>query len=639
MIKGLLFFIKFSWQHEKRYLVYRVLNQLISSMIPIIAVIMPRYIISELMMEQRLHHIILYIGILVGYTFAASALSNWLQWTGFSHRIKVAQEFTAFMHNKTINADYADIESSRFLEIKEKAEKFLFGDMRGFSYVLDMAIEIIGKTFTMIGVVAIVASLNPLLVLAFVTLVLLSSLVEYRVQKKQAEIQLHLALGERRGMYYSSLLEDFSYGKEIRINNCGPWLMQREKHHWHQTCLGYKKYNALGIKSGAFSAVAALVQQVISYTYLVFRVTGNHITIGDFTMYVAGVAAFSGATRSLMQNIVEVSAYRKHYDAIEEYLNIPAKMRDNARLPAPNGPHKIEFRNVSFSYPGQQGYALRNINITLQPGQKLSIVGENGAGKTTFVKLLCRIYDPTEGAIFIDGINIRDIDYDQYMSLFSTVFQDYKLYALSLKDNVALAKSDTADDGAIEAVLHQAGFSEKLDSLPKGLQTLVYRSYDDEGFEPSGGEGQKIALARALFKNAPIIVLDEPAAALDPRAEYEMYQNFNTLVTDKTSVYISHRLSSTRFCDVIAVFDKGRIAEYGPHNDLTKRNGLYLFQNLLHTIFLSLCDYRRANNARLSRKICYANYVRKNWFSMGFGTGILYTELWKMQAAYYVKST
>jgi len=575
VIKGLLFFMRFSWKHEKRYLIYRILNQFVASMIPIVAVVMPRYIINELMGEQRISHLALYIGILVGYTFAATTLSNWLQWTGFTHRIKISQDFTVFMHEKTVNADYADIESSRFLEMKEKAEKFLFGDMRGFSYVLDMAIEIIGKSFTMIGVIAVVASLNPLLVLAFVTLVLLSSLVEYRVQKKQKEIRLRLMLGERRVMYYGSLLEDFSFGKEIRINNSGRWLMERERQHWDEGYRGYKKYNALGIKSGAFSSFASLVQQIISYAYLVTRFIGDYITIGDFSMYVAGVAAFSGSMRGLMQNIVEVGAYRKYYDAIEEYLDIPAKMRDNTHLPIPKGEHEIEFRGVSFSYPGQKGFALRNINITLKPGQKLSVVGENGAGKTTFVKLLCRIYDPTEGTIFLDGVDIRDIDFEQYMSLFSTVFQDYKLYALSLKDNVALSESDNADDSKVETVLRQAGFGDKLDSLPKGLQTLVYRNYDDEGFEPSGGEGQKIALARALFKNAPVIVLDEPAAALDPRAEYEMYQNFNALIGKKTAVYISHRLSSARFCDCIAVFDNGEIVEYGSHDELSSRSGLY----------------------------------------------------------------
>jgi len=575
MIKGLLFFIKFAWKHEKKYLIYNILNQFVSSMIPIVAVIMPRYIINELMGEQRGSYLLLYIGILAGYTFAATALSNWLVWTGFTHRLTISQRFNEFLHRKTIDADYADIESSRYLEMKEKAEKFLYGDWHGFSYVLDMAIDIIGKTFTMIGVIAVVATLNPLIVIIFVVLVLLSSLFESRVQKKQAKMRLEMTVLTRRTMYYGEIIEDFSYGKELRLNNLGSWLMGREKAHWEYGFELYKKNNRLGIRSGVFNAFTGLIQQIISYGYLGVQVLAKAITIGDFTMYVGGIAAFSGAMRGVMQNIIEVSVYRNYYDAIEEYLNIPAIMRNNKRLPIPDGEHEIEFKNVSFTYPGQQDYALKNINIKLKAGKKLSVVGENGAGKTTFVKLLCRIYDPTDGAIFLDGVDIRDIDFDKYMALFSTVFQDYKLYALSLKDNVALSESDRTSDSEVENILRKAGFGDKLDNLPKGVQTLVFRNFDGEGFEPSGGEGQKIALARALFKNSPIVVLDEPAAALDPRAEYEMYQNFDNLIENKTAVYISHRLSSARFCDCIAVFDNGEIVEYGTHDNLIHNNGLY----------------------------------------------------------------
>lgn len=575
MIKGLLFFIKFGWKHEKRYLVYLILNQFVSSMIPILAVVMPRYIINELMGSQRIPYLALYTGILVGVTFAATAASSWLAWTGFTHRIKLSQDFTAFLHEKTAFADYEDIESSRYLKMKEKAEKFLFGNLHGFSYVLDKTAAIIGKAFTLIGVIAIIASLNPIIVIVFIALVLLSSFVEARAQRKQADMEIEMMLINRRVMYYGQVLEDFSYGKELRLNNLGRWLLGREQKYWDETFITCKKNNALGIKSGVFSAFTGLAQQIISYAYLVAQSLGGHITIGDFSMYVGGVAAFSGAMRALMQNIMEVSEYRKYYDAIEEYLNIPAKMRDNAHQPVPQGEHEIEFRNVSFSYPGQAGYALRNINIILKPGQKLSIVGENGAGKTTFVKLLCRICDPTEGAIFLDGVDIRDIDFEQYMALFGAVFQDYKLYALSLKDNVALSKSDDASDSEVEAVLRKAGLGDKLDTLPQGVQTLVYRNFDDEGFEPSGGEGQKIALSRALYRDAPVVILDEPTAALDPRAEYELYKHFDDLVSGKTAVYISHRLSSARFCDMIAVFHGGEIIEYGSHGDLMKTGGAY----------------------------------------------------------------
>lgn len=575
MFKGLWFFVKFGWKCEKRYIIYLVLNQFINSLIPIVAVVMPRYIINELMDLKRPSYIFLYVGILIGYILIGSLISDYLTWTSFTYRCRVGAEFDVFMHQKTVNADYADLESSEYIEMKEKAKKFLFGNMNGFSYVLDVAVQTLGKIFTLLGIIAIIATLNLLLVLLFVSLVLVSSWIESKVRKKQIAMSLEIISIERRWMYYGELMDEFSYGKEIRINGIGDWLVNHERKFAKIANDSYAKSNALGIKSGAFGAIASFAQQCISYGYLVVQVRGGAITIGDFSMYVGGVAAFSGAMRDVMSNIIEVSEFRKYYDAMEQYLNIPSKMRNNAKLPLPNGNHAIEFKNVSFRYTGQQYFALKNINIILIPGQKLSIVGENGAGKTTFVKLLCRIYDPAEGEILLDGVNIMDIDYDQYMSLFSTVFQDFKLFSFSLKENVALSDSETSQDTDVEKALIKAGFGNKLESLLNGINTNVYKNFDGKGFEPSGGEGQKIALARALYKNAPIVVLDEPTAALDPRAEYEIYQHFNELIAGKTAIYISHRLSSARFCDKIAVFTNGEIVEYGTHQELLQREGTY----------------------------------------------------------------
>lgn len=203
------------------------------------------------------------------------------------------------------------------------------------------------------------------------------------------------------------------------------------------------------------------------------------------------------------------------------------------------------------------------------------MVGENGAGKTTFVKLLCRLYDPTEGRITLNGTDIRDFDYDAYMALIGSVFQDYKLLAFTLKENVAFQKADGEPDGKIHDILVRSGLGHRLETLPQDVQSHIYRTFAEDGFEPSGGEGQKIALARAIYKNAPIMILDEPTAALDPRAEYEIYRNFSQLTEGKTTVFISHRMSSSKFCDHIALFQNGEIAEYGTHDELMEKGGSY----------------------------------------------------------------
>jgi ATP-binding cassette subfamily B protein len=228
--------------------------------------------------------------------------------------------------------------------------------------------------------------------------------------------------------------------------------------------------------------------------------------------------------------------------------------------------YEIEFNNVSFKYPGSEIYALKNLSMKFRIGQKLAVVGMNGSGKTTMIKLLCRLYDPTEGEITLNGFDIKKYDYNEYLNIFSVVFQDFKLFSFSIGQNVAA--SDRYDKSKADKCLNMAGFGDRLNEMSKSTETALYNDFEQDGVEISGGEAQKIAIARALYKNAPFIVLDEPTAALDPIAEFEVYSRFNEIVGDKTAIYISHRLSSCRFCDDIAVFHEGELIQRGSHESL-----------------------------------------------------------------------
>lgn len=231
-------------------------------------------------------------------------------------------------------------------------------------------------------------------------------------------------------------------------------------------------------------------------------------------------------------------------------------------------PVSIEFRNVSFKYPESETYALKNFSIKLENGEKLAVVGRNGSGKTTFIKLLCRLYDPQEGEILLNGVNIREYDDAAYRQLFSVVFQDFSMFSFPLAQNVSVA--DTYEEARVWACLEEAGIADDVRGMEQQLDTYLYKDVEETGVEISGGEAQKLALARALYKNAPFIVLDEPTAALDPIAEYEIYSKFNRLVGDKTAIYISHRLSSCRFCKHIAVFQQGELVQLGTHEELIR---------------------------------------------------------------------
>ena len=573
MFKGIKFFIKFGWKYDKCYILWRVLFQLVNSMIPIVATLMPKYIIDELFGQKSISKLILYVGLLAGYTLIASVLSNYFSWDGFSRRCKVAAEFDSDLHRRLAEADFEHLEDPKFLDMQEKAKKFLYCDWHGFGYLLDCAMNIIGQLFTLVGISAIMTTLDWKIILIFAVCIFLGAKIEGKAKKQAMGLSQDIAEDSRGWTYFASLFDDFNYGKEIRLNSMGNWLLSKEREHFVKVNSNLKQQNDLFIKAGNWGAIFTLIQQVSAYCYLIMKTIKGGISVGSFAMYIGAVTSFSSAFKSVLDSLMEIRAYDMYYDNLDEYLSVPIKLREGKQKRLPEGEHTIEFKNVSFQYPGSKKYALKNINITIKGRQKLSIVGENGAGKTTFVKLLTRLYEPTEGEILLDGINIKDIAYEDYMSVFSTVFQDYKLFALPLKDNVALALP--MDESKIQSLLEYVGLGNTLKKLSKGIHTHVYKNFDENGFEPSGGEGQKIAIARALYKDAPIVILDEPTAALDPRAEYQIYQQFNEMVKGKTAVYISHRLSSTKFCDVIAVFNQGNIIEYGSHEELIRKNGVY----------------------------------------------------------------
>lgn len=323
---------------------------------------------------------------------------------------------------------------------------------------------------------------------------------------------------------------------------------------------------------GAPLEVAATAVSVlligICYGFVCLKAWAGAFGIGSVTQYVGAVTALCSGISELFRVIGNLPLNANYLYAIREFMEIPNSMYQGS-LPTEkrdDREYEVEFRDVSFKYPGSEAYALRHVNMKFKVGSRLAVVGMNGSGKTTFIKLLCRLYDPTEGQILLNGIDIRKYKYNDYINIFSVVFQDFQLVALPLGQNVAA--SAEYDRARVEQCLRLAGFGDRLDSLPEGLDTYLYKDLEKSGVSISGGEAQKIAIARALYKDAPFIILDEPTAALDPLAEAEIYSKFNEIAGDKTAIYISHRLSSCKFCDEIAVFHEGAVIQQGTHAEL-----------------------------------------------------------------------
>lgn len=308
--------------------------------------------------------------------------------------------------------------------------------------------------------------------------------------------------------------------------------------------------------------------QIVLYTFAGLGALVGRFSVGSIVKYISSILKFTNAVAAFV-SILELLRYNNAMSKIYfDFIETPSHMYQGSLTVEKRSDrnYNVEFRDVSFRYPNTDFWALRHVNLKFNIGEKLAVVGMNGSGKTTMIKLMCRLYDPTEGQIFLNGIDIRKYDYKEYMSIFSVVFQDFKLFAFTLGENVATGTE--YDEERVKACLVEANFGDRLATLEKGTKTYLYRNFEKDGVEISGGEAQKIALARALYKDAPFIILDEPTAALDPIAEAEVYSNFNKIVGDKTAIYISHRLSSCRFCDKIAVFDQGSIVQVGTHDAL-----------------------------------------------------------------------
>ena len=324
-------------------------------------------------------------------------------------------------------------------------------------------------------------------------------------------------------------------------------------------------------KMGIYASLGVCITTLITgsiYVFTCLKAWGGAFDVGSITQYVGAATAMVSNIFALTGLFGILETNTGYLDKTFEFLDIPNAMYQGSLTTEKRADrrYEVEFKDVSFKYPGSDIWALRHVNMKFKVGKRLAIVGENGSGKTTFIKLLCRMYDPQEGQILLNGIDIRKYKYDDYMNIFSVVFQDFQLICQPLGANVA--GSMHYDRDRVQKALVDAGFGERLATMEKGLDTMIYKSLSEDGVDVSGGEAQKIAIARALYKDAPFIILDEPTAALDPIAEAEIYGKFDEIAGDKTAIYISHRLSSCKFCDEIAVFHEGAVIQQGSHASL-----------------------------------------------------------------------
>lgn len=491
---------------------------------------------------------------------------------------------------KMQSMDYEDVENAKIHELRSQIDQNDNYNCFGLNRPLLEISEIISAVTGILASMAMTISLfrshvrtgfalgwldTPLCVLGLLGLIFLAAQISVRMTAISTERVCGMAAmeeikkGNRIWRYYGFQLPDRTkagmdirlYGLDRGIRSALEQYQREDRRFADASAKIYGRCDGLTQLSGG-------ILYGLCYLYVALKALGQAFPMGFVVQYVGAIGQFSASVRKLAVSVTTLSRNAGYLEQTYAFLDIPnrkymgtipvEKRDDNDFL--------IEFRDVSFRYPGSETYALRHLNFRFRRGTKLAVVGQNGSGKSTMIKLLCRLYDPTEGEILLNGINIQKYDYEEYMSLFSVVFQDFQLLSFTLGENVA-SRRDYDREKALHC-LQEAGFEGRLSQLSAGLDTYLGQDFDPSGVEPSGGEAQKIALARALYKDAAFVVLDEPTAALDPLAEYEIYTRFNDMVGTKTAIYISHRLSSCRFCDEIAVFCGGELKQYGSHTEL-----------------------------------------------------------------------
>lgn len=490
------------------------------------------------------------------------------------------QREAAYYNKKTLSLDYDDLENTKVRQLRRKITESAKINYHGKQLLLMSVGRLVNITISTI--LALILGIE-MFVLMFAAgfdwyVVLFASLIigvvifnvwySFQVKDKMGALSNKLSqtmIDENR---IDEAVDCYNMGKDVRLYRQDKLIMKIKNFTFDLHKKAFRTMEERRYMANIPLQISGILLQAAIYIFVCIYVLMGVFGVGSIVKYVGFVETIIGCITSYFNVFGDIKYNTPFVEDYLEYFDIPQKMYQGSLTVEKHydNEYYVEFKDVSFKYPGAETYALRYVNIKFKVGERLAVVGMNGSGKTTFIKLMCRLYDPTEGEILLNGVNIKKYDYGEYLSIFSVVFQDFKLFSFTLGENIA-AGSIYNDDEVVSA-LEQSGFRERLTTMPDGIRTSLYKDFDRNGVEVSGGEAQKISLARALYKNAPFIILDEPTAALDPIAEYEIYSKFNEIVNNKTAIYISHRLSSCRFCNRIVVFDNGQIVQCGSHHEL-----------------------------------------------------------------------
>lgn len=551
---------------DKKLILLVILYTIFSGLLPVFSVYLPKFLITEITsispsVTEAIKIVIIFTVLISIFGFLESIVYN-----NANPKITVIRiDYLAKLFRRLSMLDYMYCEDPKFLDEHEDALDSCSGNNNGFEMVMRTLFTLFAKFITIIMYIIIISKLSVFVLLAIMLSVSVSMTLSVAVKKFRHSHKNEINHASRKLRYYQEMTHDFSYGKDIRMYN----FQNKIKENYSNEILSYmnvfRKIKNKEYFLGFIDLLFLLVSDSVLYYILITKVIDG-MSIADFSMYLVASVSLAEMVKLAANDtsiIIGEGMYINDYYLFMENMTFNSGGKD-CRIE--NDTLEIEFKNVSFKYPNTDKWIFENLNLYIPKKQKLAIVGINGAGKTTLVKLILGLFEPTSGEILINKKNIKDFNKFEYYKMFSVVFQEINILSYPIRDNITLGES--TDDNKIWDVLERVGLKEKVKALDNGLDHMMLRIIDEKGAIFSGGENQKLAIARALYKDGNAVILDEPTASLDALAELEIYQGFNDLVVNKTAIYVSHRLASTKFCDKIALFSNSSLVEYGNHDEL-----------------------------------------------------------------------
>jgi ATP-binding cassette, subfamily B, bacterial len=572
--KNLWFVIKNAWKWERIILFYILIQAIAGVLMPAFGIYLPAVVlqgVTGIRSPQAMLYIVGGLSLCMAlFSFITSYLSSIITTNVMNSKIRYLSE----MFKKIMDADYQNIESSDGQMKFEKGMRTLFNDNAGVPAMLMTTGELLAAILGFFLYAGIISTLNPLVALLLIVTTGIHYFVLRYVALYEHRNRDNWAQLDRKFFYLTQKMADYSFGKDIRLFSMRSWLMNTLSKVMAARAKWAVKFAKRSYLTAISNAFVVIIRDGVAYIFLFLAILHNKISIADFVLYFGAISGFSAFISKIIEGMSTMNRTSLDICAMRDFLDMPDHPTGSKVIPKADlqkSSVSIEFRNVSFSYEENSPNILENLSFKIKNGEKIALVGINGAGKTTLVKLLCGFYKPTSGLILINDIPLTEINRDHVYTLYAAVFQDLFVLPMTVAQNVALVHDSSIDKELVWHCLMQAGLGDRLPDVDAPLTKMIEAS----GIELSGGETQKLLLARAIYKNAPLLVLDEPTAALDPIAESVLYSKYHELVQNKTSIFISHRLASTRFCDRVLLLDHGHIAESGTHEALIKQKGRY----------------------------------------------------------------